>query len=263
MQAIGIELPKLPELNKEDIAAVQGFLPGKALSRLAALLALVVLVLGFAGAVDQGLKRLLDVDLSPTPWLRYGLLVGLPLLAVASQLIVEWRAERGRRALRRGVVRAVLNGLCDAALARPLDPINGVWELSHDFVARAVARFLGRRRHRPLQRAAFYAAPAIFGAMLLVTAGALAWYRYSPYEIRSELAELGLTVTPTADGLVAQGNARLTPESFPSTIPLLARLPPLWGLDLSGTRVDNVAPLKGPRSGRSISAGQTSLSSNR
>jgi hypothetical protein len=101
MQAIGIDLPKLPELDPEDIKAVRSFLPGKALSRLAALLALVVLVLGFAGLVDQGLKRLLDIDLSPTPWLRYGLLVGLPLLAVISQLVIEWRAERGRRALQR------------------------------------------------------------------------------------------------------------------------------------------------------------------
>ena len=49
MQALGIELPKLPELDKEDIKAVRSFLPGKLLSRTAALLALAVLVLGFAG----------------------------------------------------------------------------------------------------------------------------------------------------------------------------------------------------------------------
>src|SRR5215831_6320426 len=83
------------ELDKEDIKAVRTFLPGKLLSRTAALLALAVLVLGFAGMVDQGLKWLLNVDLSSTPWLNYGLLFGLPLLTVGSELIVEWRAERG------------------------------------------------------------------------------------------------------------------------------------------------------------------------
>jgi hypothetical protein len=105
LQALGIQLPKLPELSKEDIKAVRAFLPGKLLSRTAALLALSVLALGFAGLVDQGLKRLLDVDISPTPWVHFGLLFGLPLLAVAAQLVVEWRAESGRRTLQRLAVR--------------------------------------------------------------------------------------------------------------------------------------------------------------
>ena len=100
MQAIGIDLPKLPELDAEDVKAVRSFLPGKLLSRTAAVLALVVLVLAVAGSVDKGL-RLLEVDLSPIPSLRYGLLFGLPLIAVASQLVLEWRAERGRRELQR------------------------------------------------------------------------------------------------------------------------------------------------------------------
>jgi hypothetical protein len=104
MQAVGIQLPKLPELDKADIQAVRSFLPGKLLSRTAALLALAVLVLGFAGLVDLGLKRLLGLNVS-LPWLYYGLLFGLPLLAVASQLVVEWRAENGRRTLQRLAVR--------------------------------------------------------------------------------------------------------------------------------------------------------------
>ena len=147
--------------------------------------------------------------------------------------------------LRRGEVRAVLNGLGEAALARPLDPINGVWELSHDFIARAVMRFLGRRRRELLQRAAFYAAPALFVAMLLVAAGVIALDRFSPYQIRSELAELGLTVTPTADGLMAERNSRLTSKSFLSIFPLLAKLPPLQSLNLTGAAVTNLEPLKG------------------
>ncbi len=97
-EALGVPLPKLPKLDREDVKAVRRFLPGKLLSRTAALLSLVLLLLGSTTAVDQGLKRLLDVDLSATPWLRFGLLLGLPLLAVSAQLLVEWRAERERRA---------------------------------------------------------------------------------------------------------------------------------------------------------------------
>ena len=96
--ALGAPLPKLPKLDEEDLKAVRHFLPGKLLSRTAALLSLVLLVLGSTTAVDQALKRLLGVDLSATPWLRFGLLLGLPLLAVSAQLLVEWQAERNRGA---------------------------------------------------------------------------------------------------------------------------------------------------------------------
>jgi hypothetical protein len=158
------------------------------------------------------------------------------------------RSERELTAstgLRRGEVRAVLNGLGDAALARPLDAVEGVWELSHDFVARAVMRFLGRQRRELLQRGVFNAAPVALVAMLLVAAGVIPWDRLSPYEIRSELADLGLTVTPTTNGLIAERNSRLTSQSFLSISSLLTKLSPIKSLDLSGTQVANLEPLKG------------------
>jgi formylglycine-generating enzyme required for sulfatase activity len=69
--------------------------------------------------------------------------------------------------LRPAEVRAILNGLCDAGLARPLDSAMAVWELSHDFIARAMARVLGRRRGQVARRAAAYAAPALLVISLL------------------------------------------------------------------------------------------------
>ena len=45
--------PKLLKLNEEDVKAVRSFLPGKVLGRTAALLALCVLVLSFAGTFVQ------------------------------------------------------------------------------------------------------------------------------------------------------------------------------------------------------------------
>ena len=86
--------PKLLELDKKDVEAVRSFLPGKVLGRTAALLALVVLVLGFAGSLDVGLERFLGFPLEP-PWLKYTVLIGLPVLIVGAQILAEWasRAE--------------------------------------------------------------------------------------------------------------------------------------------------------------------------
>jgi Novel STAND NTPase 1 len=92
-----LHIPKLPELNQKDIDSVRSSLPGKLLGRSGALLSLVLLVLGFASAVDQGLKRYFEVNLSPSPWLHFGLLFGLPALTVSMQLLLELRANRQRR----------------------------------------------------------------------------------------------------------------------------------------------------------------------
>ena len=54
--------PKLPKLDKEDVKAVRGFLPGKLLGRTAAFLSLVLLVLVFVKAADLGLKQLLGTE---------------------------------------------------------------------------------------------------------------------------------------------------------------------------------------------------------
>jgi hypothetical protein len=94
----GLELPKLPVIDKADIEAVRSFLPGKLLGRTAALLALVLLVLTSIGRVDEGLKKFLGIDLDQQlPWLRYGLLIGAPAFIVACQLLIEWQAARSRQ----------------------------------------------------------------------------------------------------------------------------------------------------------------------
>jgi formylglycine-generating enzyme required for sulfatase activity len=63
-------------------------------------------------------------------------------------------------------VLAVLNGLGKAGLARPLDVAGGVWELSHDFVARALNAYLGRRPGELGRKALAYGSPALFAALL-------------------------------------------------------------------------------------------------
>ena len=97
--------------------------------------------------------------------------------------------------LRPREVRAVMNGLSAAALARPLDSAQGVWELSHDFVARAVARYLGRRRVDWPTLARAFAAPALFGLMAAAAAGAIIWNANTAERTRAQLADFGIEVS--------------------------------------------------------------------
>ncbi len=79
--------------------------------------------------------------------------------------------------LRLAEVRAVMNGLSVASLARSLNASDDsvVWELSHDFVARAVVRYLSRRQRPSLSFIAPYAAPMLLSSMLLLIGGTVAW----------------------------------------------------------------------------------------
>jgi hypothetical protein len=79
-EALKFEIPKLPQLDKEDVKAVRSFLPGKLLSRTAALLSLVSLVVGFAILFRVGLQHFLDFDL-PLPVL--GLLISCSRLLLS------------------------------------------------------------------------------------------------------------------------------------------------------------------------------------
>lgn len=179
----------------------------------------------------------------------------------------------GKTKLRPAEVRAVLNGLSDAGIARPLDAGRGVWELSHDFIAHAVARFLGRGRRDLHRYALAYAAPALLAATLAVGAGAAVWEQSSTARIRSELQDLGVRTSLFPDGLHVITRLDIDDEKLLAIGPQLAclsnlsvliisgrftdlgsqltNLEPLKGLavlrwlDLSGTQVANLEPLRG------------------
>jgi Leucine-rich repeat (LRR) protein len=145
-----------------------------------------------------------------------------------------------------GEVRAVLNALAAAALARPLDAAHGVWELSHDFIARAVTRQLGRRRHDVVRRSAYYTAPVLLVLTGFAGVAAAEWERWSPLEAKLELAQLGITITRTADGLVGEHNSRLTEQNFRKSGPLLQKVgsDSLTRLDLDHSPVADLTPIK-------------------
>ena len=95
----GFDLPKLPEIDKENLEAVRNFLPGKLLGRTAALLMLTVTVMVWAIAVKTGLKNFLDIPSLP-PWVQFGVL-GLTTFVVAWQVFLEWGAARNQREAKR------------------------------------------------------------------------------------------------------------------------------------------------------------------
>jgi Leucine-rich repeat (LRR) protein len=188
---------------------------------------------------------------------------------ILEQLITEQGTKQPRSeeelahatGLRHGEVRSALNGLGVAALARPLDPAQGVWELSHDFIARAVARYLGRRRHDFLRRVGVYTAPVLLAVTLLAIGGVVAFNRLSYYKLESQLANLGLTVTSKHG---AEANSVFTPENFAKAAPLLAKLSDftdLRSLNLSQSRVTSLEPLKDLTALRSLNLSHTRVTS--
>ena len=141
-------------------------------------------VIGYVLAGGQTVARTMDAGLLVRHYIEQT--VGLPAICdfappVLEQLITEQGTKQPRSeqeltaatGLRAGEVRAVLNGLATAALARPLDPAQGIWELSHDFVARAMARHLGRDRRNRWRRSFGYAAPALLAATVLAETSAI------------------------------------------------------------------------------------------
>ena len=171
---------------------------------------------------------------------------------VLKQLVSEQGTKRPRSEqdlvqetrLRPGEVRAVMNGLSAAALARPLDAAQGVWELSHDFVARAVTRYLGRRRLDWRGMARGYGAPSLFVLMAAGTAGAILWDTGASARARGQLADYGVVVTSSVDGLDAKSDDRFDINDLGEVAALLGKLTGLRSLNLSNSQVADIGPLK-------------------
>jgi hypothetical protein len=151
--------------------------------------------------------------------------------------------------LRPAEVRGML-GLSDAGVARSLDTARGVWELTHDFIAHAVARFLGRQ-HGELRRYALaYAAPALLAANLSVGAGMAVWEQTSTARISAALCDLGVRTAQQEDGISA--NASPSDDRRLSIAgPMLARIPNVTNLIVYGA-IQDLEPLKGPAALRSL-----------
>ncbi len=97
-ETLKLEIPKLPQLDEQDVKAIRSFLPGKLLVRTAAFLSLVLLVLGFVIAIKVSLHQFPDLERAIPPW-AYGMLLGFCFLTVVTQVVLESLAERTRRSM--------------------------------------------------------------------------------------------------------------------------------------------------------------------
>jgi hypothetical protein len=220
-------------------------------------------VIGYVLAANQGAALSLDAGQLVRCYIEQT--VGQPAIRdfaprILECLITEQGTKQPRSegelatatGMRRGEVRAVLNGLGSAALARPLDPAQGVWELSHDFIARAVARYLGRRRRNVLRH---YAVPMILVITLTGAVSAIGLQRWDQTQISLELSGLGLSVMPKGEQLEVEANSLLTAESFAKAAVPLSKLSSRihrvvikateWGPQLDPIDISNLAPLSG------------------
>jgi len=130
--------------------------------------------------------------------------------AVLEKLVTEQGTKQPRSEdflvrethLHRGEVRAVLHSLEAAALARPLDLEQGNWELSHDFVAHAVARFLGRRRRDWLRTGRDYSAAVVFGATAALLLGCILYNKSFDKQEMQSSSVVSVYATPNPVWLV-------------------------------------------------------------
>ena len=150
-----------------------------------------------------------------------------------------------------------MNGLWASALARPLDAAQGQWELSHDFVARAVTRYLGRRRLDWPGLVRAYAAPALFGLMATAAVSAIAWNATSADRMRAQLADFGIDASQ--DQLEAAVSPRFKAENWTKAGALIGKLTTLQWLNLTRTQIADLGPLKGLTALQSLSLSSTQV----
>jgi Leucine-rich repeat (LRR) protein len=213
-------------------------------------------VIGYVLASGKVLAQSLEAGVLVRYYIEQAL--GQPVIReYASRMLEQMITEQGTKQpcseedlvvkaqLRPAEVRAILNSLADVGLARPLDAARGVWELSHDFIARAVVRFLGRHRRRLLWRAMGYAAPILLAIAVLGAAVVWTWSLPTPTPdlTRTELGNYGVSTTGDDGSIFASGF--LNEDQLSKASPLLARLgSALEGFDLGGSGVLNLEPLK-------------------
>src|SRR5450432_705282 len=126
-------------------------------------------------------------------------------------------------------------------------------------VARAVAGVFGRRWGRALRRAGACGALALLAIGLLGGAGVYAQNRAGPDRIRAALAELGVLLQSSTNGVAARADDQLDDAGLSKAGPLLASFGKVRALDLSGTRIASLEPLRGLTTLRSLDISATKV----
>ncbi len=170
---------------------------------------------------------------------------------VLEQMITEagTKEPRTESALAQGCgmeawqIKSALAGLETQGLARRLESAEPTWEVSHDIIARALGRLLGKLRPSLFQRVRPYVSPAVLGlwALLLIflvpnTLNRAVEARVMKFMTLREIDGV-FELKPAGTEFDDQKLVRLAAD--------LARLPGKLKLNLSVTEVSNIDALKG------------------
>ena len=139
-------------------------------------------------------------------------------------------------------VKSGLTGLGAQGLVRELEGGEPTWEVSHDFIARAIGRLLGRLKPSLFQRARPFVAPvALILWIALIGLFIPDWLQRNVEQRVIKFMSLNHDNRGYAGKAADFG---FDDEQLLRLIPDLIRLPGSLSLDLSGTKVANIEALK-------------------
>jgi hypothetical protein len=143
-------------------------------------------------------------------------------------------------------VSATLTDLQRQGLARP---VAGVWEISHDFLARLIGQITGRIRKPWFRRAA---SPTLIvagiGWLIAMGAGVPAWVQWQENRAMSGIAALGFSQEPssgTSLHLVARDGSLITKETLSKLSHHAKAAKPISVLSLEASSLTNLSGIEG------------------
>jgi Leucine-rich repeat (LRR) protein len=158
------------------------------------------------------------------------------------------------------VVRGCLIRLGDEGLVRELDPVGGVWEVSHDFVARLLHYLLIGWRIRLWRRLQPWVAfAAVLGWLAVVGLLVPSYVRNRELTARQQLDRLGFSLSVGRQGLLARG-AHLDDQRIREASWALGHLHGLTMIDLRGEHVSDLSSLNKLHNLRSLTFSGKNLS---
>jgi internalin A len=152
-------------------------------------------------------------------------------------------------------VKSALRGMETQGLVRRLEGSEPTWEISHDFIARALGRLIGRLKPSIFLRVQPYITPAV----LMLWIAFLAFVVPDQLTRANELHVMNYATLRNNGGVyeVRPLNSGFDDERLLLVAPFLMRLPGELILDLSNTRVSNIDALKDLKSLTSLDLSNT------
>lgn len=163
------------------------------------------------------------------------------------------------------LIRGCLIRLGDEGLVRELDPKNGIWEISHDFIARLLHYQLASWRINLRRRLQPWLAPAAIILWLASVAWLLPIYQQNrELAAREQLDRLGVVVTPSnnIEGLmlVMRQDSFVDDKALKKAVAALKHLHDLTDISLESQPLVDITSLDKLRDVRAVNLSKTKVS---